>query len=99
MSLHAEVIAQVSGASLATYAVATRVVETVQQAISPAEVALSWWPLLAAVGVGLIAWGEIRQRVEAIERKTGEIGGVLDRLARIETRLDVLIEQQGGQYE
>lgn len=96
MSLHAEVAAQVSGVSLAAYAVTLRMVEEVQATLGPAELMLEWWPLLVALGVGLIAWGELRQRVQATEAKTAQMGGVLDRLARIETRLDILIEHKGA---
>lgn len=96
MSLHAEVAAQVSGVSLAAYAVTLRMVEEVQATLGPAEMMLEWWPLLVALGVGLIAWGELRQRVQATEAKTAQMGGVLDRLARIETRLDILIEHKGA---
>lgn len=96
MSLHTELAAQVSGVSLAAYAVMLRTIDAVQESMGPAELMLEWWPLIVALGVGLIAWGELRQKVQATEAKTAQLGGVLDRLARIETRLDILIEQQGA---
>jgi hypothetical protein len=52
--------------------------------------------VLVMAGVGLIMWGELRSRVRTLERETTKAAGVPERLAIIETKLDLLLNDRMG---
>jgi hypothetical protein len=45
-------------------------------------------------GVGLIMWGELRNRVRVLEREIAKVNAVPERLAIIETKLDLLLKSR-----
>jgi hypothetical protein len=55
------------------------------------HVVLQWWPVLVMAGVGLIMWGELRTRVRTLEQEMQKHAQIPERLAIIETKLDLLI--------
>jgi hypothetical protein len=57
---------------------------------------LAWWPVLVMAGVGAIMWGELRNRVRTLERENSKTSGLPERLAVIETKLDLLLTDRMG---
>jgi hypothetical protein len=84
--------AEVGGAALATFTLGSAAVETFtpQGAVSDPWF-MQWWPLLSAVGVGFVMWGELRSRVKTLEQRTDALSKVPERLVAIETKLDLLL--------
>jgi hypothetical protein len=84
---------EVFGAVVATFSSTTALVEAVEPGtVSHSPWILEWWPLLAAAGVGLILWGELRSKVRELERRTESTVKVPERLTAIETKLDILLQ-------
>jgi hypothetical protein len=86
-------VAEIAGGMLASGAAAYAAVVQVGEQ-SPAGVSpfiLQWWPVLVMAGVGLIMWGELRTRVKTLEQEMRKHELIPERLAVIETKLDLLI--------
>ena len=91
-------IAEVGGAMVASGTLAHVVVQEAIATAGPnlSGVVIQWWPVFVMAGVGLIMWGELRSRVRTLERETTKAAGVPERLAIIETKLDLLLNDRMG---
>jgi hypothetical protein len=98
MILRTDHIAEIGGAMVASGTLAHVVVQEALATAPPSfsSALLGWWPVLVMAGVGLIMWGELRTRVRTLEREMQtemqKVSKVPERLAVIETKLDLLID-------
>jgi hypothetical protein len=84
---------EVFGAVVATFSSTTALVEAVQPGAGDhAPWLLEWWPLLAAAGVGLVLWGELRGRVRELEAKTNALAKMPAQLAELNAHMKVLLQ-------
>jgi hypothetical protein len=91
--MNASHFAEIGGAMVASGTIAHVAIQQAAVAV-PASISgavLDWWPVIVMAGVGLIMWGELRNRVRTLERETSKAAGVPERLAIIETKLDLLL--------
>ena len=51
------------------------------------------WPILSAIGVGLLMWGMTLQRVNAIEEEIDDADDQRERVVRIETQITTITTQ------
>jgi hypothetical protein len=84
---------EVGGAAMVAWAGASGVIDSVRSVADVPGVVVSWWPLIAAVGVGLIMYGELRSKVRELEHKAGSAVKVPERLSALEAKMDILITQ------
>jgi hypothetical protein len=92
-------LGEVAGAMLASGTVAHVVMQEALASAPPSfsTALLGWWPVLVMAGVGLIMWGELRNRVRTLEREIVKVTMVPERLATIETKLDILIGDRAAE--
>jgi len=89
-------IAEIGGAMVASGTLAHVLMQEAIAAAPPSfsSALLGWWPVLVMAGVGLIMWGELRNRVRVLEREIAKVNAVPERLAVIETKLDLLLKSR-----